>query len=92
MFEIWKITVRPKTALQGENPELSSISLLAWRERGNERYNLVLENNGRLREIFSKIFSMDTANEIVDSLMANRIVNLPGFFTTRQLNSLGFHL
>jgi hypothetical protein len=92
MFEIWKVTVRPKSYIYLENQDLSSISLLAWHVRGSERHALVLKNNGRLRDIFSKVFSVDASDQIVDALMANRIVNLPGSLTTRQLNALGFHL
>ncbi len=92
MFDVWKITIRPKTDISLEEHGPSAISLLAWCERGNERYALVLKNNGRLREIFSKAFGLNTADQILDALMANRVVNIPGSFTTRQLNSLGFRL
>jgi len=92
MFDIWKITIRPRTDFHLEEQELSAISLLAWRERGDERCALVLKNNGHLREIFSKVFCVNTANQIVDTLMTNKIVNIPGSLTTRQLNSLGFRL
>ena len=93
MIETWKITARPRAMVQKEKglyPD--AVSLLARRENGDERYCLVLKNNGHYREMFAPIIGADAANDVVNTLVANRIASFPGSFTTRQINLLGFRL
>lgn len=93
MIETWKITARPRAIVDNERglyPD--SVSLLARRESGDESYSLVLKNNGHYREMFASIIGADAANDMVNTLVANRVASFPGSFTTRQINLLGFRL
>jgi hypothetical protein len=93
MLEMWKITARPKDLGNEETgPCPGAIRLLAWHERGGERYSLTLKNDGHYREMFASLIGRGGADEVVRILAANKPIDLPGFFTTRQINSLGFRL
>ena len=79
-----------RLALPWTNRRPSAISLYAWREDGDKRYNLVLQNRGHYREIFASVIGREGADAVIANLAANRAIQLPGAFTTRQLSSLGF--